>query len=170
VLQHGHSPCSALGQALGRYKLLERIGEGGCGVVYVAGQTLPVRRRIATVSDDGKANLWEAVSGRELLTLKGHRDGVFAVAFSPDGHRIGVGSDDGTAKVWAAATPEQVAAWQREERAAAEHLATLKRDRKAEQEGQKRDCSWIPCTRNSCSGWRWKSRRPLCSAIGSLAP
>jgi WD40 repeat protein/serine/threonine protein kinase len=37
----------AVGQLLGRYKLLERVGEGGCGVVYVAEQTEPVRRRVA---------------------------------------------------------------------------------------------------------------------------
>ena len=37
----------AVGQTLGRYKLLEKIGEGGCGVVYVAEQTQPVRRRVA---------------------------------------------------------------------------------------------------------------------------
>src|SRR4051812_33592691 len=40
-------PDEAVGQTLGRYKLLERIGEGGCGVVYVAEQTEPVRRRVA---------------------------------------------------------------------------------------------------------------------------
>ena len=40
-------PDEAIGQKLGRYKLLERIGEGGCGVVYVAEQTEPVRRRVA---------------------------------------------------------------------------------------------------------------------------
>jgi eukaryotic-like serine/threonine-protein kinase len=40
-------PDEAVGQTLGRYKLLEKIGEGGCGVVYVAEQTEPVRRRVA---------------------------------------------------------------------------------------------------------------------------
>jgi serine/threonine protein kinase len=41
------APDEAVGQTLGRYKLLERLGEGGCGVVYVAEQTQPVRRRVA---------------------------------------------------------------------------------------------------------------------------
>jgi hypothetical protein len=36
-----------LGQKIGRYKVLELIGEGGCGVVYVAEQIEPVRRRVA---------------------------------------------------------------------------------------------------------------------------
>src|SRR6266446_5284460 len=37
----------SLARIFGRYKLLEKIGEGGCGVVYVAEQTEPVRRRVA---------------------------------------------------------------------------------------------------------------------------
>ncbi len=36
-----------IGTRIGRYKLLQKIGEGGCGVVYLAEQQEPVRRRVA---------------------------------------------------------------------------------------------------------------------------
>src|SRR6185436_9786825 len=36
-----------LGDVIGRYKLLQKVGEGGCGVVYMAEQTESVRRRVA---------------------------------------------------------------------------------------------------------------------------
>ncbi len=40
-------PSEKAGDRIGRYKLLQAIGEGGCGVVYLAEQEEPVRRRVA---------------------------------------------------------------------------------------------------------------------------
>jgi eukaryotic-like serine/threonine-protein kinase len=40
-------PPERIGASIGRYKLLQRIGEGGFGVVYMAEQTHPVRRKVA---------------------------------------------------------------------------------------------------------------------------
>ena len=42
-----NSPVQKPGERIGRYKLLQQIGEGGCGVVYMAEQEEPVRRRVA---------------------------------------------------------------------------------------------------------------------------
>jgi len=42
--RHGEEP---VGTRIGRYVLLEKIGEGGCGVVYLAEQEEPLRRRVA---------------------------------------------------------------------------------------------------------------------------
>ena len=41
------SPLEGPGTVIGPYKLREQIGEGGMGVVYVAEQTQPVRRKVA---------------------------------------------------------------------------------------------------------------------------
>jgi serine/threonine-protein kinase len=41
------APSERVGATVGRYKLLERIGEGGFGVVYMAEQQHPVRRKVA---------------------------------------------------------------------------------------------------------------------------
>src|SRR5262245_573000 len=40
-------PAERPGAAIGPYKLLEQIGEGGFGIVYMAEQTAPVRRKVA---------------------------------------------------------------------------------------------------------------------------
>jgi WD40 repeat protein len=43
--------------------------------------------------------VWDAATGQETLTLKGHTDSVSSVAFSPDGKRLASGSWDQTVKV-----------------------------------------------------------------------
>jgi eukaryotic-like serine/threonine-protein kinase len=42
-----HALIEGPGTVIGPYKLMEQIGEGGMGVVYVAEQTAPVRRKVA---------------------------------------------------------------------------------------------------------------------------
>jgi hypothetical protein len=44
--------------------------------------------------------VWDAQSGQDLLTLKGHTGWVISVSYSPDGKRIVSGSGDKTVKVW----------------------------------------------------------------------
>lgn len=39
--------CELPGTIIGPYKLLQQIGEGGMGTVYMAEQTQPVRRKVA---------------------------------------------------------------------------------------------------------------------------
>src|ERR1044071_8740517 len=70
------APDEAVGQTLGRYKLLERVGEGGCGVVYVAEQTEPVRRRVALkvikLGMDTKAVVARFEAERQALAMMDH--------------------------------------------------------------------------------------------------
>ncbi len=40
-------PLESAGSRIGAYKLLQKIGEGGMGIVYMAEQERPVRRRVA---------------------------------------------------------------------------------------------------------------------------
>jgi WD40 repeat protein len=52
--------------------------------------------------------VWDAVSGRELLTLRGHGDSVVGVVFSPDGRRLATAGDDYTAKMWAVVSGQEL--------------------------------------------------------------
>jgi serine/threonine protein kinase/WD40 repeat protein len=65
-----------VGQTAGRYKLLEKLGEGGCGVVYVAEQTEPVRRRVALkvikLGMDSKQVVARFQAERQALALMDH--------------------------------------------------------------------------------------------------
>jgi WD40 repeat protein/serine/threonine protein kinase len=64
------------GCKIGRYKLLQKIGEGGCGVVYMAEQEEPVRRRVALkiikLGMDTKSVIARFEAERQALALMDH--------------------------------------------------------------------------------------------------
>ena len=64
------------GDAIGRYTLREKIGEGGCGVVWLAEQSEPVRRRVALkvikLGMDTKEVVARFEAERQALALMDH--------------------------------------------------------------------------------------------------
>ena len=64
------------GDRIGRYKLLEKIGEGGYGVVYMAEQSEPIRRRVALkvvkLGMDTKQVIARFEAERQALALMDH--------------------------------------------------------------------------------------------------
>src|SRR5437879_304377 len=70
------APGEKAGDRIGRYKLLQQIGEGGCGVVYMAEQEEPVRRRVALkvikLGMDTKQVIARFEAERQALALMDH--------------------------------------------------------------------------------------------------
>jgi WD40 repeat protein/serine/threonine protein kinase len=64
------------GSHIGRYKIRENLGEGGCGMVYVADQEEPVRRRVAIkvikLGMDTKAVVARFEAERQALAMMDH--------------------------------------------------------------------------------------------------
>ena len=65
-----------VGDRIGNYKLLQKIGEGGCGIVYMADQEQPVRRRVALkiikLGMDTKSVIARFEAERQALALMDH--------------------------------------------------------------------------------------------------
>jgi len=63
-------------EIIGRYKLLQKIGEGGCGVVYMARQDEPVRRTVALkvikLGMDTKQVIARFEAERQALAMMDH--------------------------------------------------------------------------------------------------
>ena len=66
------------GEKVGRYKLLQQIGEGGCGVVYMAEQEEPVRRYVAIkvikLGMDTKNVIARFEAEQQAMALMDHRN------------------------------------------------------------------------------------------------
>jgi hypothetical protein len=69
-------PAEQPGDVIGHYKIREKLGEGGCGVVYVAEQTEPVRRRVALkvikLGMDTRSVIARFEAERQALALMDH--------------------------------------------------------------------------------------------------
>ncbi len=76
LLRASRPPEEAVGERIGRYKLLQKIGEGGCGTVYMAEQEEPVRRRVALkvikLGMDTKEVIARFEAERQALALMDH--------------------------------------------------------------------------------------------------
>jgi WD40 repeat protein len=67
----------------------------------------PDGKRIVSGSRGGPIKVWDASTGAELMTLRGHR-GVCRAAVSPDGKWIASAGDDGTVRIWDMGTGDAV--------------------------------------------------------------
>ncbi len=53
-----------------------------------------------TGSADGTAKVWDAATGRALVTLRGDTDGVQGAGFDETGRRVVTASSDGSVRIW----------------------------------------------------------------------
>jgi tricorn protease-like protein len=104
--------------------VLDKVGESGCGVVYVAEQTEPVRRRgalkvikpgmdtkqvVARFEAERQAlanyngrgvNIYDLASGRRLYSLPDDLGSIWWLAWHPDGRHLAVARDNGGVSLW----------------------------------------------------------------------
>jgi Tol biopolymer transport system component len=64
----------------------------------------PDNKILATSGYDRLIKLWDALTGKEIRSLRDHSDAVYGLAFSPDGKYLASGAADRAVKVWEVAT------------------------------------------------------------------
>lgn len=89
---------------------LSQTSFSGFPAPVVTGCVSPDMTRMATISQDGAAQLWDTSSGVRLnsFALTSHRAAINAADLSPDHLRLATASDDGTARVWDITSGEEL--------------------------------------------------------------
>ena len=77
------------GEGVGRGRRARKSSPSrGTPARSTAWRSAPTANASSAAADDQTVKVWDATTGQELLTLKGHTGAVSSVAFSPDGKRI----------------------------------------------------------------------------------
>ena len=81
-------------------------GQGICG--FSLAFTPDGRLLAAADGDERVIRLWEAASGKQLMSFEGHENPCPSIALSPDGMWLASGSLDGTARIWELSTGKEL--------------------------------------------------------------
>ncbi|MEM7534912.1 MAG: effector-associated domain EAD1-containing protein [Chloroflexota bacterium] len=82
----------------GEFKLVEPI-EAHTGAVRAVA-LYPDDNTLASVGEDNIIHLWDLATGEQRMTLTGHTDNVWDVAWGANGERLVTSSQDGSVRVW----------------------------------------------------------------------
>jgi WD40 repeat protein len=95
----------AIGDASGRISLWD-VEKLKCSISWkahdnqVESLSFAAKRLLASGGNDAPVRLWDCKSGKLVAELKGHKERVKVVVFSPDSSQLASGSMDGTVKLW----------------------------------------------------------------------
>ncbi len=80
----------------GKWQAKWRLSEGTVGPIVFSGDG----RWLASGGDDNVVTVRDAGSGMVRAVLRGHREQLVAIAFTPDGRTLASSSTDGTLRLW----------------------------------------------------------------------
>ena len=89
---------ASLRRAMGQIRELLVLSANSGAVL--AARFSPDGRKVLTASDDKIARIWNAETGKVIVTLAGHTAGISAATFNANGSKVLTCSEDGSIKVW----------------------------------------------------------------------